>query len=48
MLEFMKNKYIIITAILVAVVSIMTGLDNKKTVEAATQNGQTINDLYNK
>ena len=48
MLEFMRNKYIIITAILVIVVSVMTGLDNKKTAETATQNGQQINDLYNK
>ena len=46
MLELMKNKYIIITAILVAVVSIMTGLDNKKTAEVATQNGQYNEVLY--
>jgi hypothetical protein len=46
MLEFMRNKYIIITTILVIVVSVMTGLDNKKTAEAQSQNGQINEVLY--
>lgn len=48
MIEMMKNKYFIILTILIIGACYMTALDNKKTVEPRTHNGQQINDLYNK
>lgn len=48
MIEMLKTKSIIALVIMILGVSFIYALDNKKTVEPRTHNGQQINDLYNK
>lgn len=48
MIEMLKSKTIILFVIMILGTCFITALDNKKTVEPRTHNGQQINDLYNK